>query len=714
MSCCHPDSPRAPRTVLTLLWLFLGVLITDAQDNEWPRAIQASSGTIILYQPQPESFIGNKITSRCAVSYTEDMGEPVFGAIWTEATVSTDRDSRMAVLESIKVTNVKFPANEDTSRRKQFRALLEKEIPRWNLEISLDQLAASLEMAEQEKSLAEELKNDPPTIIYKNTPSFLVVVDGEPRIQQDKKLGIDRVVNTPYVIVKDKDGKFYLFLASSWFSATAVTGDFTLVESPPKNIIALEKKIQENASDAGAPKTKNDTIPAIIVATTPTELIQSNGEGKFNPVQGTNLLYMSNTDNDIFMEITTQQFFVLISGRWYASAGLQGPWIYTSSDKLPEDFRKIPKGSDKDNVLASVAGTPEAKDALADAQVPQTAKVDRKKATTKVTYDGDPKFEKIEGTALEYAVNTSATVLKSGTKYYAVENGVWFESTKPTGSWKACTERPADVEKIPPSNPKYNVKYVYIYDSTPEYIYMGYTSGYLGCYPYGPTVVYGTGWYYPPYFGPYYYYPHPMTWGFSMHYNPWTGFSMGVGFTVGFGFGMSFYGGGYWGPPMYHPPFRPPYHRYYGGRPVHIHTGDININNGNINNINRDRTNNLYSRRNDVATRDVNRGNLGAGTRDVPGGNSKPAMTREGTRMPNNVQADRNGGVYRQNQDRQWNERQGSGWGQANQSRDFNELNRTQQSRDMGQMRHGGFNQTNRGAGMGGGMRGGMGGGRGR
>lgn len=697
-----------------LVFVCLSAISGYGQDTDWPRSIQASNGTIILYQPQPESFTGNKITARSAVSYTEDMGEPVFGAIWTEATISTDRDERVATLESIRVMKVKFPATEDTSRYASFRALVEKEIPKWNLEISLDQLAASLELSEQEKSLAEGLNNDPPTIIYKNTPSFLVVIDGEPKLQKDSKLGIERVVNSPYVIVKNTDGKFYLFLSPSWFSATTATGDFTYTEVPPKNITALEAKIGDKTKEPQAAKTTNDTIPAIIIAIKPSELIQSAGAGTFTPIQGTNLLYMSNTDNDIFMDISTQHYFVLISGRWYNSKSLQGPWSYMASDKLPEDFKNIPEGSDKDNVLASVAGTQAAKDALADAQVPQTAKVDRKKATTNVTYDGEPRFEKIEGTTLEYAVNTASTVLRSGSTYYAVDNGVWFESSKPEGKWKPATARPAEVEKIPPSNPTYNVKYVYIYDATPDYIWMGYTPGYLGCYPYGPTVVYGTGWYYAPWYGTFYH-PRPVTWGFSMHYNPWTGFSMGIGFSFGFGFGMGFYGGGWWGPPMFMPPFRPPYARYYGGRPVVINH-HVNINNINVNNINRGRTNNLYNHRRDVTTRDINRGDRPS--RGNPGQNrpsTKPATTREGTRMPNNIQADRDGNVYRQNADRQWNERQGNGWNRANETRDLNSLNRTQQSRDIGQMRNGGFHNSNRGAGMGGGMRGGMGGrGRGR
>ncbi len=45
----------------------------------------------------------------------------------------------------------------------------------------------------------------------------------------------------------------------------------------------------------------------------------------------------------------------------------------------PPILPKYLKDSPKDNVLASVAGTEEANDAVAEAQVPQTAKVERSK-----------------------------------------------------------------------------------------------------------------------------------------------------------------------------------------------------------------------------------------------------------------------------------------------------------------------------------------------
>ncbi len=70
------------------------------------------------------------------------------------------------------------------------------------------------------------------------------------------------------------------------------------------------------------------------------------------------------------------------------------------------------------------------------------------------------------------------------------------------------------MDDIPPSCPVYNVRYVYIFDATPEVIYMGYLPGYVGCYPYYGTVVYGTGHHYAPWRGRSHYYTRPATWGF--------------------------------------------------------------------------------------------------------------------------------------------------------------------------------------------------------
>ena len=109
---------------------------------------------------------------------------------------------------------------------------------------------------------------------------------------------------------------------------------------------------------------------------------------------------------------------------------------------------------------------------------------------------------------------------------------------------------PEAIYTIPPSSPLYYVTYVRIYEATPNYVYVGYTPGYMGTVvsPYG-TVVYGTGYVYSPWIGSVWY-PAPYTYGLAAAplWNPY------VGFTFGFAVGLAtaaWYP--YWGGAYYHP-----------------------------------------------------------------------------------------------------------------------------------------------------------------
>jgi uncharacterized membrane protein YgcG len=217
---------------------------------------------------------------------------------------------------------------------------------------------------------------------------------------------------------------------------------------------------------------------------------------------------------------------------------LTGPWTHVAGNQLPADFAKISPQDPKANVLVSVPGTPQAREAEIAATIPQTASVARAKATVAVVYDGTPKFVPITGTSLQYAVNTGTPVIEvDSNHYYAVANGVWFTASVPGGPWHVATEVPSAIYTIPPSSPIYYVTYVRVYSVTPEAVVVGYTPGYMGVVvnPDG-TVVYGTGYVYPPYVGAYYY-GYPATYGYG------AGFAVGV--TEGFAFGFA--AGAIWG-----------------------------------------------------------------------------------------------------------------------------------------------------------------------
>ena len=681
--------------------LLLTVFITVNAQSFWPKDVKLSSGvTVTIYEPQPESFSGNKITGRAAVSFRKTAkAEPIFGAIFYTAIITTDKNNRMAELDSLDITNAKFTGVDDQTQIDQMVTAIEKEAPRWDLKISLDALITSIKK-DNNSSTNDQFKNDPPKIIYRTKPTTLVVLDGDPKIQKDKDLDADKVVNSPNLIFKE-GSQWNMYVGGIWYKSSSVKEGWkqnTSLSAKLKSVNDQIKK-QEKENNGGKEVTEKPIVTDIVVATEPTELLQSKGEADYKTIQNTSLLYVSNTSNEIFKDINSQKTYVLLAGRWYAAPNINGPWAYIAADKLPADFAKIPEGSDKDGVLASVAGTDAAEEAKIDAEIPQTAKVDKKSVTVKVEYDGTPKFKAIEGTSLQLAENSNLTVMiDPAGRYFALDNGIWFVSKNATGPWEVANERPKDVEKIPASSPAYNSKYVYIYDNTPDYVYVGYTAGYMGGYVYGPTIVYGTGFYYNPWYGAVYY-PRPVTWGFGFSYNPWTGWSMG--FSVNYGFmHVGFYGGGYhgggcwFGPPMYRPPYRPPYHGggYYGGGNHVNHYGNTNIT---INN----NTNNIYNNHKGVTTKNIDRSknnisNSKVGNNKVSGNNK---INSNNNSSKNNVFADKDGGVFQKDaKTNNWNARDNktNSWKPAtNDANKLSDLNNQQKARDRSNTRENNFNR---------------------
>jgi len=68
------------------------------------------------------------------------------------------------------------------------------------------------------------------------------------------------------------------------------------------------------------------------------------------------LVWIANTDADVFKLGKNGPVCFLVSGRWFRATGLEGPWTFTTPD-LPDDFKKIPLSHERSRVLASVPGT---------------------------------------------------------------------------------------------------------------------------------------------------------------------------------------------------------------------------------------------------------------------------------------------------------------------------------------------------------------------
>ena len=123
-----------------------------AAQDAWPKRFEDPRGTVVMYQPQLEDFNDDILTGRAAVSVkTKEMKAPVFGAVWLSGRVLTDRDTRMATISEVKVTDAKFP-DAKPEQMEKLKDFLNTEMAEWSIPISMDRLTASLEVVEKEEA----------------------------------------------------------------------------------------------------------------------------------------------------------------------------------------------------------------------------------------------------------------------------------------------------------------------------------------------------------------------------------------------------------------------------------------------------------------------------------------------------------------------------------------------------------------------------------
>lgn len=620
---------------------------SDAPPTTWPQEITTKNGVATVYQPQLEELNGNTLSGRAAISYkAEGSTDLDFGAFWFESTLDVNKEERIAIIQDVRVIQLNFPAIEDEERLEKARSGLEAEMNGWDIITSYDLLLGSLADADQEVVMESQLNNDSPEIYFRNEPAVLVSIDGEPVVKDtdDKKLSY--VANSPFFLVRDnKAQNFYLKGGEYWYTTKDPTGDWDATSNIPRDIASFEEKNRPEASGTDSAAAAMDGPPAIIVTTTPSELILIDGEPDYGSLEGTQLLFVKNTESDVIVEIGSQKYFVLLAGRWYSSTSLKdGEWDFVDPVNLPEDFAKISAESEMAHVLISVPGTPQAQDALLSQSIPETAAVNRKETKVDVNFDGDPKFEKVDNTEVAYALNSDKTILRIRNKYYCVDNGIWFVSSAPSGPYEVSDTRPDEVDDLPPDSPVYNTKYVYIYDSTPEVVYVGYTPGYMYSYSYGGVVVYGTGYHYPYWYGSVYY-PRPVTFGWGVHYNPWTGWGFSIGFSYGWvGWGYHPYYRPYWGPAGYHAGYRHGYHHGYNNGYRHgYHNGY--------------RAGYAAAKRDNARRNVYNSNRAGVKPTSRPTTASRPSMKARPSNRQNNVYTDRSGNVYQRNNNGHWNQK---------------------------------------------------------
>lgn len=362
-----------------------------------------------------------------------------------------------------------------------------------------------------------QLNSHPPRIVVSSKPMELMLIDGPPTKVQIDGTGLEYVVNTNWNIFHSPEmDTWYILKDGSWlFSNMLSSGQWRSTIELPADFLTLQVSSNWRLVAAAMPPRKPET-PArpFTISYEPTELVLIDGPAELEAIGEGGLQFVSNTRNDLFL--FDSQYYLLISGRWFRTKDVKRQW--SPVKQLPLVFAEIPADHRKAEVLSSVAGTPQAKAAVAEAAKPKLAKLSVKAGDNmQVPYVGEPSFVEIEGTELLRAENTPYQVIMHNNFYYLCHDGAWYSSTGATGPWRAATEVPEAMYTIPPTDPAYNVTFVRVeaFDDSSDKVAYTSTSGYYNRYYNGATMVYGTGWYYPGYYNRSAYWRYPSTYGYG-------------------------------------------------------------------------------------------------------------------------------------------------------------------------------------------------------
>ena len=116
------------------------------------------------------------------------------------------------------------------------------------------------------------------------------------------------MVNSAFLIVRGGNNHYLYAGSNTWYQGGDVAGPWVIAANVPGDVKELVEPAEGDTEDLANTK--------IIIATEPTELLVTAGPPTWAPVEGMELLYLQNTDSNVFMELTTQKDFIRRAGRW--------------------------------------------------------------------------------------------------------------------------------------------------------------------------------------------------------------------------------------------------------------------------------------------------------------------------------------------------------------------------------------------------------------
>src|SRR5437773_996544 len=307
--------------------------------DPWPRDLSISNAALLVYQPQVNKWDGNQIDFRAALAIKPTGSkEETFGVAFATARTQVDKVARTVVFENLKITKSDFPTLPDHGAA--YAAELQTHFATDVKTISLDRLQASLAAAGIKPSVVP-VDNTPPQVIVSYSPAILVPIDGPPVMKPiPNHLRYQRVINTRALIIQGGFGNsYYIHVYDGWLSASSLSGPWSNAVMGPFLRSQFDSIAQElakakavdllNGGPNADPKPSlANGAPTIYTTQGPAELIVFSGQPDFVPIVGTQLLWASNTTNDVLIDLATNGYYVLLAGRWFHGTSFSGPWTF--------------------------------------------------------------------------------------------------------------------------------------------------------------------------------------------------------------------------------------------------------------------------------------------------------------------------------------------------------------------------------------------------
>ena len=211
------------RTIFAILCLGLIVGAAHAADHGWPRTFNMQDGsTIVVYQPQVESWENQaRMVLWSAVAYTPaGASQPAMGSIQFDSNTSISTEERLVSFRDLNILEVHFP----TLSRDQLQALtagIQVAMPDTERVISLDRVLGAVNKSEIAIKNRDDVKADPPLVVWSQTPAILVILDGGPVWSPIEGADLKYAVNTNWDLFQT-GGRLYLRDDQSWYAADSL------------------------------------------------------------------------------------------------------------------------------------------------------------------------------------------------------------------------------------------------------------------------------------------------------------------------------------------------------------------------------------------------------------------------------------------------------------------------------------------------------------